>query len=336
MIEQCDFTVLSGFLGSGKTTLLSTYLACSDICRIAVIVNDVGEVNIDGAVLALQDGVPMATLSNGCVCCSLTDDLPYTIDALVRERRLSGQQPYTQIILECSGLSDPGGVMRSLSALAGLGMRVRVVTTYACDRHVAPEDFSLLAQQVSAAHTIVLTRTDLVSTQQIVDAATEAKSLGPMSKIIVETAPEARARAAFDAPAPQPLSDPGHAPSGRYESQHPRINVFSLQWDCELPWDHAAAWLENLAFYFDSRLLRTKGLVRLEGGDVLLIQGVGQHFDTPRKLNQLDAKGSSLVVICRDASESEVIELAPQIPGMTVSARTAGSKAIRLARPGHD
>lgn len=336
MIEQCDFTVLSGFLGSGKTTLLSTYLAYSDISRVAVIVNDVGEVNIDGAVLALQDGVPMATLSNECVCCSLTNDLPYTIDALVRARRLSGLQPYTRIILECSGLSDPGGVMRSLSALAGLGMRVRVVTTYACDRHVALEDFSLLAQQVSAAHTIVLTRTDLVSTQQIVDAATEAKSLGPMGKIIVETAPEARARAAFDAPAASPLSDPVHVPSGRYESQHPRINVFSLQWDCELPWDHVAAWLENLAFYFDTRLLRTKGLVRLEGGDVLLIQGVGQHFDIPRKMDQLDTEGSSLVVICRDASESEVIELAPQIPGMSVSARTAGTKAIKLARSRHD
>ncbi|KAF7962720.1 hypothetical protein AWV80_18750 [Cupriavidus sp. UYMU48A] len=336
MIEQCAFTVLSGFLGSGKTTLLSTYLACSDISRVAVIVNDVGEVNIDGAVLALQDGVPMATLSNGCVCCSLTNDLPYTIDALVRERRLSGQPSYTQIILECSGLSDPGGVMRSLSALAGLGMRVRVVTTYACDRHVAPEDFSLLAQQVSAAHTIVLTRTDLVSTRQIVDAATEAKSLGPMGRIIVETAPEARARAAFDAPATLLLSDPSHVPSGRYESQHPRINVFSLQWNCELPWDQVAAWLENLAFYFDSRLLRTKGLVALKGGDVLLIQGVGQHFDTPRKLDQLDTEGSSLVVICRDALESEVIELAPQIPGMAVSARTAGTKAIKLARPRHD
>ncbi|GAB3108313.1 hypothetical protein GCM10027081_42840 [Cupriavidus yeoncheonensis] len=194
----------------------------------------------------------------------------------------------------------------------------------------------MLAQQVGAAHTIVLTRTDLVSPQQIADAATEVKSMGPMGKIIVETSPEARARAAFDVPAALPLSDAGHVPGGRYESQHPRIKVFSLQWDHELPWDHVAAWLENLAFYFDSRLLRTKGLVRLEGGDVLLIQGIGQHFDTPRRLNQLDAERSSLVVICRDASESEVIELAPQIPGMTVSARTAGSKAIELARPRYD
>lgn len=333
MIDQCDFTVLSGFLGSGKTTLLSTYLACSDISRVAVIVNDVGEVNIDGAVLALQDGVPMATLSNGCVCCSLTNDLPYTIDALVRERRMSGQSPYAQIILECSGLSDPGGVMRSLSALAGLGMRVRVVTTYACDRRVSPDDFALLSQQVSAAHAIVLTRTDLVSTQQIVDAAAEAKSLGPMGRVIVETDPEARARAAFGAPGAQALGESRGAPEARYESRHPRINAFSLQWEEDLPWDHVSAWLENLTFYFDNRLLRTKGLVRLEGGDVLLIQGVGQHFDTPRKMSAFDSDGSNLVVICRDATESEISELEPQIPGMTVSARTAGNTTIKLARP---
>ncbi|MGN5480850.1 GTP-binding protein [Cupriavidus basilensis] len=92
-------------------------------------------VNIDGAVLALQDGVPMATLSNGCVCCSLTNDLPYTIDALVRERRPVRTAPYTQIIPSSAAApirswrcdAQPQRPRRPWACRVGLAM-----TTYAC------------------------------------------------------------------------------------------------------------------------------------------------------------------------------------------------------------
>lgn len=335
MIDDCEFTILSGFLGSGKTTLLSSYLQSSDVSSIAVIVNDVGEVNIDGAILAVQDGVPMATLSNGCVCCSLTNDLPYTIDALFRERRLSGKPSYTQVILECSGLSDPGGVMRSLGALSSLGMRVRVVTTFACDQRIARDDFPLMAQQVCAAHAVVLTRLDLVTPQQITDAAAEVKAMGPLARIIVETDPQARAREALALPKDGRLNEVSAPPSDNAFPQHPRIQVFTLRWTEELPWDHVAGWLENLVFYFDGRLLRTKGLLRLQHGQVLLIQGVGQHLDTPRRMPGIRTNESSLVVICRDACVAEVASLDPAIPGLEVMSREAGNTSIRLARPAY-
>lgn len=333
MIDDCEFTILSGFLGSGKTTLLSSYLQSGDVSRIAVIVNDVGEVNIDGAILAVQDGVPMATLSNGCVCCSLTNDLPYTIDALLRERRLSGKPSYTQVILECSGLSDPGGVIRSLGALSNRGLRVRVVTTFACDQNISRDDFPLLAQQVCAAHSVVLTRLDLVTTRQIDDAAAEVKGLGPLARIIVETDPQERAREALALSEDGGPSQGGPSHSEGTFSEHPRIQVFTLRWSAELPWEHVAGWLENLVFYFDSRLLRIKGLIRLQEAEVLLIQGVGQHLDSPRRMPALHISESSLVVICRDACAAELTSLEPALPGLEVTSRNSGTTSLRLARP---
>ncbi|MGT2509578.1 CobW family GTP-binding protein [Cupriavidus basilensis] len=333
MIPQCEFIVLSGFLGSGKTTLLSAYLEAVRDRQVAVIVNDVGEVNIDGAVLAVQDGIPMATLSNGCVCCSMTNDLPYTIDALIRERRLSGKPAYDQIILECSGLSDPGGVMRSLSALSSLGMRVRVITTYAADQRSSSEDFPLMAQQVCAAHSVVLTRLDLVTPQKIVDAASEVKGMGPMARIIVEMDVKARALVAFEPVVERDSTEGAESKTDDPWTKHPRINVFSLRWQAGLPWEHISGWLENLVFYFDDRLLRTKGLVRLADNEMLLIQGVGQHFDTPRRLSHVNNDESALVVICRDASESEILELEPKIPGLEITSRRAGRSSIKFARP---
>src|ERR1700760_2454825 len=80
-----QFVIVSGALGSGKTSLLEALLACEDASDTAVIVNEAGEINIDGAVLSESGrGMSMATLSNGCVCCSMTSDLVTTAQDLVQ------------------------------------------------------------------------------------------------------------------------------------------------------------------------------------------------------------------------------------------------------------
>lgn len=336
MQVPADFFVLSGFLGSGKTTLLSDLLSDADDGRVAVIVNDVGQVNIDGALIAVQSGVPMATLSNGCVCCTLTNDLPYTIEALISERARNGGAPFTKVILECSGLSGPGGVLRSLSPLAALGMRVRVITTYASDQIVGSDDFALAAAQLCAAHTIVLTRMDLASAEQVSEALAFAQEMGPMATQIVERDRRERAKISFA------TDNTGVPAPGRPErlldlkgAGHPRVSVFAIQWDAKLEWTTLAAWLENLAGYLDTRLLRVKGLVLLDGCDEsILIQGVGQHFDTPRRIPGHESV-SSLVVISRDTILAEIEGMAPHLPGARYSMlRSPGAGgSFRLARP---
>ena len=97
-------TVIGGFLGAGKTTLLNHVLSTPDVPRLAVLVNDFGAINLDASLIASRDGNTVA-LTNGCVCCSMGDDLS---NALIQV--LAAQPPFEGIVVEASGVSDPWGI----------------------------------------------------------------------------------------------------------------------------------------------------------------------------------------------------------------------------------
>src|SRR5699024_2698341 len=101
-------TVIAGFLGSGKTTLLNTLLARTEGRRLAVLVNDFGELNIDRSLIAeVTDDVQ--ALTNGCICCSMQGELIEQIG------RLATRQPAPDhILIECSGVSEPARIIRTL------------------------------------------------------------------------------------------------------------------------------------------------------------------------------------------------------------------------------
>lgn len=94
-------TVIGGFLGAGKTTLLNHLLSTPDVPRLAVLVNDFGAINLDASLIASRDGNTVA-LTNGCVCCTMGDDLS---NALIQV--LAAQPPFEGIVVEASGVSDP-------------------------------------------------------------------------------------------------------------------------------------------------------------------------------------------------------------------------------------
>ena len=100
-MDRIPFTVIGGFLGAGKTTLLNRWLQAAHGQRLAVLVNDFGAINLDAAAVA-QAGADTIALSNGCVCCTIGDDLT---DALGRV--LASQPPFDAVVVEASGVSDP-------------------------------------------------------------------------------------------------------------------------------------------------------------------------------------------------------------------------------------
>ncbi|MEM6730251.1 MAG: GTP-binding protein, partial [Myxococcota bacterium] len=207
-------TVLSGFLGAGKTTLLNQVLNNRDGRRVAVIVNDMSEVNIDAA-LVERGGAELSRteeklveMSNGCICCTLRDDLLAEVSRLAQEGR------FDYLLIESTGISEPIPVAQtftfededgvSLSHVSRLDTMVTVVDTasFLRDYHAADalqdrgeslgeEDertvTDLLVDQVEFADVIVLNKLDLVSDEELRKAEAAVKALNPGAKIIKTT-----------------------------------------------------------------------------------------------------------------------------------------------------
>ncbi|NWD96496.1 GTP-binding protein [Pseudomonas reactans] len=315
--DQTHFIILAGALGSGKTTLLEAFINAPGMrATTAVIINEAGAINIDGAILSdSAKGLAMATLSNGCVCCSLTNDLVFTVEELIASRANADLPALTTLVLECSGLSKPGPIIRSLTGLAELRMRVSVVSTLDCSREVgAGGDAEAELAQLAAAQTIVLTKVDGVSDDAREQYADSIRYFNPFATVINETEPACRlAWTRFNERNERPLP-----PISRITSQavqHPRINVFHARL-ANPEWEDVQDWLENVAGVLGERLLRIKALVNDPHDGCVLLQSVGSTFSAARRLQQTSTQATSVVFIVRD---SDVSVLANIETLMTVS-----------------
>ena len=307
-----DFVVLTGFLGSGKTTLLRDFLAGPEAADTAVIVNEAGEIGLDGVILREEGGdTPIAMLANGCICCQAGNDLAYTIDRLLATERPGASGPLRRIVLETSGLAKPGPVLRQLASLAAYRLRVSVLATFDATRGTTVAEFEEVAAQWAAAHRIVVTKADAVTDETLARARDEIAALNPLSEIVA-TAERTQAVAASFAPlgtaAPMPA-----LPQAIGQAVHPRIAVRLARPTAVLAYDDLAAWLDNLAGALGERLLRLKGLVRVaESQRLVLVQSVGTAFAAPRPFGgpQADAP-AFVVIIARDLQAGELESVPP-------------------------
>jgi G3E family GTPase len=306
-----DFVVLTGFLGSGKTTLLRDFLTGPEAADTAVMVNEAGEIGLDGVILNEGGGdTPIAMLSNGCICCQAGSDLAYTIDRLLSAERPGATGPLRRIVLETSGLSKPGPVLRQLASLAEHRLRVSVLATYDATRGPETAAFEEAAAQWAAAHRIVVTKADAVSPEALARAKEEIAALNPLAEIV---AMEDRGRAVAAAFAPLAGVAAMPVPPEVATQAHARIAVRLARPASVLAYDDLATWLDNLAGALGERLLRLKGLVRVhESERPVLVQSVGTLFSPPRPFGAPEATlPLFLVIIARDLEPAELETVAP-------------------------
>jgi G3E family GTPase len=158
-------TILTGFLGSGKSTLLRRVLTEAHGRKIAVIENEFGEENIDSEIIVSGGDEQVIQLSNGCLCCGIRDDLRATLADLA-ERRQAGEIAFDQVMIETTGLADPGPIAQTFFLDPGISARYRpdAILTLVDAKH-AMDQFDARGEarrQVGFADRLFISKTDLV------------------------------------------------------------------------------------------------------------------------------------------------------------------------------
>ena len=316
-------TVVTGFLGSGKTTLIRELLRTPEGADTAVVINEFGEVGIDDALLRASSDATVL-LGNGCLCCTVRSDLQESLRTLFAERAQGKVPGFRRVVIETSGLADPGPVLQTFASDRALGEEFHLqglVTVIDAPGGAGNLDHAPEArQQVALADRIVLTKTDLADpaavtrlTGRIGDftaAPVAAAVQGVIDpQFVLDESLDLAARVAAHE------HDHGHAHSHGIDS-------FALFFDKPLPWavfEQAMAVLTGLR---GADLLRVKGLVAVEGCTGPVVVHVVQHL--AHRPIELEAwpdgdRRSRLVFITRNLGRAEAEALFAAVAAVGVA-----------------
>ena len=294
--------LVTGYLGSGKTTLIRAMLGSPALGDTAVIVNELGEIGIDHAILRQVDERTVL-LASGCVCCTLRGDLADELRDLVDRRATGELPPFTRVVVETTGVADPAPI------LATLVSEPLVRHQYVLDSVVATVDAQHglrgeeSERQVAAADVLVVTKADLA------DPAGVERSVGalnPVASVVravqgdIDAALLLGRRGATRVDTSQAVSG-GHADAHRGHRHEEDVAAVSLVLDGQVDWLGFGVWLTMLLHARGREILRVKGLVDVGGEGPLLVDAVQHVVHPPVHLDSWpdDDRRSRLVLIGR-------------------------------------
>lgn len=270
MSHRIPATVLAGYLGSGKTTAINHLLKHAGGRRLAVLVNDFGAINIDIDLIQNADDKTIS-LTNGCVCCSIADDLGAALDT---QRRRA--DPPDHIVIEASGVSEPTRIAHHVAGWPGITLNgvwsmadVETVQSRARDKFVG----GLVSRQLTAADLVFINKTDLVAAGVVADLRRWLKEHTHTQRI-EETSFGAIDPSLLDLP-PFPQKARSLEDNSTRTSHHGALEA--TIWFPAGTVDIEA--LRRALINASEALHRAKGFVKDNSGCMMLIQFTGQRFE---------------------------------------------------------
>lgn len=333
-------TLLTGFLGAGKTTLLNAIIAQSTGPKIAVIVNDFGEVGLDHDLIDTVDE-EVALMKSGCLCCSIREDLARVLQSLTA-RKQENLLTFDRVVIETTGLADPTPILHTFLVDPYLVRNFRIdgvvaVVDAATGSDTLDRQFEAVSQ-VAMADLLVLSKVDLVSKNMSGAIEIRLRTLNPTANILQVdhgVLPHAslwdlsgmrpqvtseQAMAWLKPAAPELVfSDslnnlsgfaPSSAPTALLPKHDPRIGSATIVLEDPIPPDAFDRWLDTLISLRGPNILRVKGIVHLVDIEIpFVFHGVQHLFDPPVPLHDWlgSTRQSRIVVIGRDITRSELV-----------------------------
>lgn len=330
-------SVLTGFLGSGKTTLLNHLVRRPELRRALVIINEFGAVSLDHDLIARSNEDMVVEMMGGCLCCTIRGDLRATLrDAPWRFAR-EGRCWFDRVVIETTGLADPAPILHTLMADPQLQTLYRldgVVTTVDAVNGMATMDTQEEAvRQAAVADRIVLTKTDLLSSDGHRAIEARLRAINPAAPILPVLQGAADPERLFDAGLYNPETksndvrrwlnaeayDGGHghdhADHGHHAHHHDinrhddRIRATCLTFDTPLRAEAFERWIDILTSLKGADILRVKGIVHLrDHARPVVVHGVQHLFHPPVELEDWpsDDRRTRLVFITRDITADQL------------------------------
>jgi G3E family GTPase len=301
-------TILTGFLGSGKTTLLKRVLGEAHGQKIAVIENEFGEENIDNDILVSDTTENIIQMSNGCVCCTIRDDLRTTLQDLAEKRR-KGELDFERVVIETTGLADPGPVAQTFFMDDEIAEQylLDAVVTLVDAKHAAQQfnDRQEARRQVGFADQIFISKADLVSEAEIDALTHRLKHMNPRAPVRTANFGDVSLKEVFDLRGfnlnakldidpdflkaddhhhhghahGEQCNHPSHQHEGHGHHHHHDDDVKSFVFRSKRAFDPAKLedFLGAIVNIYGPRMLRYKGVLNMKGTTrKVIFQGVHQ------------------------------------------------------------
>src|SRR3954447_9318752 len=314
-LNKIPVTILTGYLGAGKTTLLNRILTEKHHQKIAVIVNEYGEVGIDNQLVVDADE-EILEMNNGCICCTVRGDLIRILRTLVFSME-QGKVKFDRVLIETTGLADPAPVAQTffMDELLSEKFEVDSIITVVDSKHITRrlDGHDEAQEQIAFADVIILNKTDLVSDDNLKSLERRLTNINPAAKRLHSQNCNINLRDilginTFDVNRKLEI-DPHFLEDHHHHHHDDKVSSIAFREEKPLDLEKVDHWMSYLVQEKGEDLLRYKGILHIKGMEQRIVfQGLHMLFSgrPDRKWEENETKLSELVFIGKDLNKEEL------------------------------